>query len=248
MACRFPETNVRTMGRAARGVTGIKFKLEDDCVVSMEIVPSPVPLMEEVEIPEGEEDTSVTDETAPEVEETEDAAVDNAGDETEELVDDGRPQLLVVTSGGMGKRSFVESYRLTKRGAKGVKNVNLAPGETVVAAIRVSHGDEILMTTERGQVVRTRVDEIRLVGRNSKGVRIMNLRKGDRITSVSRLVEVEAQEAKDITADQLVATAGTGSDPEYKGEDYELPETAETEAVAEENAAAGETGDAPAGE
>ena len=248
MACRFPETNVRTMGRAARGVTGIKFKLEDDCVVSMEIVPSPVPLMEEVEIPEGEEDTSVTDETAPEVEETEDAAVDNVGDETEELVDDGRPQLLVVTSGGMGKRSFVESYRLTKRGAKGVKNVNLAPGETVVAAIRVSHGDEILMTTERGQVVRTRVDEIRLVGRNSKGVRIMNLRKGDRITSVSRLVEVEAQEAKDITADQLVATAGTGSDPEYKGEDYELPETAETEAVAEENAAAGETGDAPAGE
>ena len=139
----------------------------------------------------------------------------------------------------------MESYRLTKRGAKGVKNVNLASDETVVAAIRVSHGDEILMTTERGQVVRTRVDEIRLVGRNSKGVRIMNLRKGDRITSVSRLVEVEAQEAKDITSEQLVATAGTGNDPEYKGEDYEMPENTEETAPAGND---GENGEAPAGE
>ena len=242
MACRFPETNVRTMGRAARGVTGIKFKLADDCVVSMEIVPSAVPLMEEVEIPEGEEAGSVVEDNTPDVEEAEETAENEAeGEETEELVDDGRPQLLVVTSGGMGKRSFVEYYRLTKRGAKGVKNVNLAPGETVVAAIRVSHGDEILMTTERGQVVRTRVDEIRLVGRNSKGVRIMNLRKGDRITSVSRLVEVEAQEAKEVTPDQLIAAAGTGNDPEYKGEDYEMPETGD--AVAENSETTG--GDAP---
>ena len=182
----------------------------------------------------------MVEDNTPDVEEAEET-VENESEETEELVDDGRPQLLVVTSGGMGKRSFVEYYRLTKRGAKGVKNVNLAPGETVVAAIRVSHGDEILMTTERGQVVRTRVDEIRLVGRNSKGVRIMNLRKGDRITSVSRLVEVEAQEAKEVTPDQLIAAAGTGNDPEYKGEDYEMPETGD--AVAENSETTG--GDAP---
>ena len=226
MACRFPETNVRTMGRAARGVTGIKFKIADDCVVSMEIVPSAIPLGPESEMPE--QDDAVE---AVEPVETETVETEGEGDDDEVLVDDGRPQLLVVTSGGMGKRSYVEGYRLTKRGAKGVKNVNLAPGETVVAAIRVSHGDEILMTTERGQVVRTRVDEIRLVGRNSKGVRIMNLRKNDRITSVSRLVEVEVEEPKTDDAEQIVAAAGAGNDPEYKGEDLEntAVETTETE-------------------
>ena len=228
MACRFPETNVRTMGRAARGVTGIKFKIADDCVVSMEIVPSAIPLGPESEMPE--QDDAVEAVEAVEVE-AEAVETEGEGDDDEVLVDDGRPQLLVVTSGGMGKRSYVEGYRLTKRGAKGVKNVNLAPGETVVAAIRVSHGDEILMTTERGQVVRTRVDEIRLVGRNSKGVRIMNLRKNDRITSVSRLVEVEVEEPKTDDAEQIVAAAGAGNDPEYKGEDLEntAVETTETE-------------------
>ena len=226
MACRFPETNVRTMGRAARGVTGIKFKIADDCVVSMEIVPSAIPLGPESEMPEQDDAVEAVEPVEVEAVETE-----GEGDDDEVLVDDGRPQLLVVTSGGMGKRSYVEGYRLTKRGAKGVKNVNLASGETVVAAIRVSHGDEILMTTERGQVVRTRVDEIRLVGRNSKGVRIMNLRKNDRITSVSRLVEVEVEEPKTDDAEQIVAAAGAGNDPEYKGEDLEntAVETTETE-------------------
>ncbi len=228
MACRFPETNVRTMGRAARGVTGIKFKIADDCVVSMEIVPSAIPLGPESEMPEQDDAVEAVEPVEAEAETVE---TEGEGDDDEVLVDDGRPQLLVVTSGGMGKRSYVEGYRLTKRGAKGVKNVNLAPGETVVAAIRVSHGDEILMTTERGQVVRTRVDEIRLVGRNSKGVRIMNLRKNDRITSVSRLVEVEVEEPKTDDAEQIVAAAGAGNDPEYKGEDLEntAVETTETE-------------------
>ena len=228
MACRFPETNVRTMGRAARGVTGIKFKIADDCVVSMEIVPSAIPLGPESEMPEQDDAVEAVEPVEVEAETVE---TEGEGDDDEVLVDDGRPQLLVVTSGGMGKRSYVEGYRLTKRGAKGVKNVNLAPGETVVAAIRVSHGDEILMTTERGQVVRTRVDEIRLVGRNSKGVRIMNLRKNDRITSVSRLVEVEVEEPKTDDAEQIVAAAGAGNDPEYKGEDLEntAVETTETE-------------------
>ena len=92
----------------------------------------------------------------------------------------------------MGKRSYVEHYRLTRRGAKGVKNINLRDGETVVASVQISHGDEIIITTERGQVVRIPVDEIRIVGRNSKGVKIMDLRKGDKITGVARLKELEA--------------------------------------------------------
>jgi len=83
----------------------------------------------------------------------------------------------------------------------------------VVAAIRVSPGDEILITTQRGQVVRTRIDEVRLVGRNSKGVRIMNLRKNDRITSVSRLIEVKVDDAGTAGETETVAAAAATAEP-----------------------------------
>ncbi len=215
MACRFTENNVRTMGRAARGVTGIRFKIEEDYVVSMEVVPSAVPIGPET-VEEAEEEAS------PAAEEAEIPAEESLDSEDELLVeDDGKPQLLVITSGGMGKRSYVENYRLTKRGAMGVKNMNLDPAEKIVAAIRVRHGDEILITTKRGQIVRIRVDEIRLVGRNSKGVRVMNLKKGDEITSVSCLVQVETDAKDENPEDQVIAAAGTGADPEYNPEEEE---------------------------
>jgi DNA gyrase subunit A len=171
LACRFAETDVRSMGRVASGVTGVKFKLDGDYVVGMAVVPS---------LPED------TDE------------------------DDGStgvgPELLVVSNGGMGKRSFVSKYRKTRRGAKGVRNINLAEGESVVAALLVEPGDELIITTTLAQTVRIPVDEVRTVGRASKGVRIMRFKKdGDEITGVAKVVKVEAD----------------GDDGESSGEDAE---------------------------
>jgi DNA gyrase subunit A len=207
MACRFYEQEVRAMGRAARGVTGIRFKLDGDCVVGMEVVPAEGTAPQMEELPEGAE--------LPELPETEEPADEAEGADGEEIIEDtGKPQLLIVTSGGMGKRSYVEHYRLTRRGAKGVKNINLRDGETVVASVQISHGDEIIITTERGQVVRIPVDEIRIVGRNSKGVKIMNLRTGDKITGVARLKELEALPGE-----------------ENKADNAEAPETAEAPAA-----------------
>lgn len=204
MACRFKSGDVRAMGRTARGVTGLRFKLDGDWIVSMEVVPPSSDA--EVELPpeiiEGtvndEQSDSIVDEPAdnpldPELEDEDNADEDNG----EGLEDTGKPQILIVTSGGMGKRSYVEDYRLTRRGAKGVKNLNLREGEEVVAAVKVRHGDELIITTERGQVVRISVDEIRIVGRASRGVKIMELRKGDRITGVARLIEVEGQKLQE---------------------------------------------------
>ena len=215
MACRFAETDIRTMGRASRGVTGIRFKLDDDYVVGMEIVPSAVPLGEETDFePEAEAGDISDDSQAEESAASGDEEVPETDEADEAVPEDlSKPQLLVVTSGGMGKRSYVENYRLTRRGAKGVKNMNLAPGESVVAAIRVSPGDEILITTQRGQVVRTRIDEVRLVGRNSKGVRIMNLRKNDRITSVSRLIEVKVDDAETAGENETVVAPAATAEP-----------------------------------
>lgn len=193
MACRFVETDVRTMGRATRGVTGIRFKLADDEIVSMEVVPASGAVSELPEVDEAAVEAEEPAE-APETEPAETADGEDVASDEEEFVDDGRPQLLVVTSGGMGKRSYVDHYRLTRRGAKGVKNLNLRPGEVVIAALRVKHGDELILTTERGQVSRIPVDEIRIVGRASMGVRIMDLRKGDKVTGATIVVEVEANE------------------------------------------------------
>ena len=236
MACRFAESQIRAMGRAARGVTGIRFKIDGDYLVSMEVVPgegSP----EELIIPAAEDEIVETAEAEEIADDAEDIAEEET-DETEEtddavIEDNGKPQLLVVTSGGMGKRSYVEKYRLTKRGAKGVRNLNLDENELVVAAIRVKHGDELLITTQRGQIIRIPVDEIRIVGRSSKGVRIMNLRKGDVITSVSCIVPVDMPEEKEIDpAEANFASAGSGTDyaarhfDENGDEIYEVEEEA----------------------
>jgi DNA gyrase subunit A len=161
MACRFDQAQVRPMGRTARGVTGMRFKLPNDYLVGMEVI------KEEVgEIEEGQEENATG------------------------------PELLVVTSRGMGKRSFVSTYRKTKRGAKGVTNIRFRETEDkVIAAIQVEKGDELVLTTERGQLVRIPTDEIRTIGRASKGVKIMNLRETDRITGAAKIVKVEGEES-----------------------------------------------------
>lgn len=227
MACRFKSGDVRAMGRNARGVTGIKFKLEGDWVVSMEVVPGDgtvsAPL--DTALPEGAEDAAEPEEID-EVEEP----VGEENDDTA-LEDTGKPQILIVTSGGMGKRSYVEDYRLTRRGAKGVKNLNLRDGEEVVAAVKVQHGDELIITTERGQVVRISVDEIRIVGRASMGVKIMELRKGDRITGVARLIEVEGQKKPEDNPEDIAVPAGTSAEP-AEGAAEDAP--ADTEPPAQE--------------
>ena len=105
-----------------------------------------------------------------------------------------QPQEIIVTNGGMGKRSCVSTYRKTNRGARGVVNVRLRENETVLGVVQVTDEDELMMTTERGQLVRIPVHEIRRVGRAAKGVIIMRLNDGDRITGISKVAAAEKTE------------------------------------------------------
>jgi DNA gyrase subunit A len=197
MACRFEQgAQVRPMGRTARGVTGIRFKLADDYVVSMEVMAKSVDVVEDEEY-----------ETTEAVE-----IVETEATETAEITLDANPQILVVSDGGMGKRSFVATYRKTKRGAKGVTSIRLRDGETVIAALQIALDDELMLTTEKGQLVRIPANEIRTIGRASRGVKIMNLKDGDTITGVARIVKVEgepdllkedSEEVATETADQM---------------------------------------------
>lgn len=204
MACRFDQNDdqVRPMGRTARGVTGMRFKIDNDCIVSMEVIRELI----------GDEatldDEDAVDTVAVELESDDDAPVSGFG-----------PEILVVTTGGMGKRSYVSSYRKTNRGAKGVANIRLRDGEEVLSVLQILDHDEILLNTERGQLVRIPASEIRSVGRNSRGVRIMNLNDGDKLTGVARLVEVEGEEKKTNPADEEgTIPAGTPvATPEVEG-------------------------------
>lgn len=184
MACRFDQNDdqIRPMGRAARGVTGMRFKLEGDEVVSMEIVSEPTYDEAEIEV-ENEDPTAPVTETEVEVELEEDASGSDAYG--------AGPEVLVVTDGGMGKRSYVSAYRKTNRGARGVVNIKLREGEHVLSVIQITGDDEILLTTERGQLTRIPAHEIRRVGRASLGVRIMNLNSGDRLTGVARIIKID---------------------------------------------------------
>ena len=214
MACLFDQDDeqIRPMGRTARGVTGMRFKIDGDSVVSMEVIREHVYTEAEMTGEEGETET----EGEVEVETDEEGPVFGSG-----------PEVLVVTDGGMGKRSFVSTYRKTNRGAKGVVNIKLREGEHVLAVVQVTDDDEILLTTERGQLVRIPASEIRTVGRASKGVRIMNLNNGDRITGVAKLVKVEIEKTAvtvdgeiENKADNVLAEAAAmPEEPAVPGED-----------------------------
>ena len=74
-------------------------------------------------------------------------------DDEAEAESKGGAEILVVSDGGTGKRSFVSTYRRTKRGAKGVTSIKLKENEKVVSALQITAGDELLLTTEKGQTV-----------------------------------------------------------------------------------------------
>jgi len=184
MACRFTlsDEELRPMGRTARGVTGMRFKIDGDYLVAMTVIRETL-----------DDEDALLDEDA-EVVETESA------DDGEIIENAAGPQVLVVSDGGMGKRSLASTYRKTRRGAKGVVSIKLRENEKVVNTIQIQEGDELLITTERGQLTRIPLDEIRTVGRASKGVKIMNLNDGDRITGAVALIEVKGENAKDENA------------------------------------------------
>jgi DNA gyrase subunit A len=93
--------------------------------------------------------------------------------------------LLVVGENGVGKRSKVELFRKTKRGAKGV--IAIKVGEktgAVVGAKKVVDSDELLIITTSGMIIRTEIAQIRGMGRATQGVRLINLRESDKVSDI----------------------------------------------------------------
>ncbi|HVS70767.1 MAG TPA: DNA gyrase subunit A [Phycisphaerae bacterium] len=106
---------------------------------------------------------------------------------------DNQVTVLTACENGYGKRTPVEEYRLTRRGAKGVINIKTTDRNGPVVGVKpVRDGDELMMITKGGQVVRIGVSgELREMGRNTQGVRLLRLDPGDRLVSVARVVPEE---------------------------------------------------------
>src|SRR3954464_7738185 len=121
-------------------------------------------------------------------------------------MDVARPgqDLLVVTEGGYGKRTSVDEYRLTSRGAKGVKTITFTEAKGLLAgALVVREHEELVFISQNGMVQRTSVKGINRYGRASQGVKVMNLREGDRVSAVALVQESEASTAAAAPPDEL---------------------------------------------
>ena len=145
-AVRFPEKNVRPMGRSAAGVIGMTLADENDAVVGM------------VCLEPGDKESSI----------------------------------LVISEKGNGKRSEIEDYRLTNRGAKGVKTLQVTDKTGVLVAIKmVRNADDLMITSKNGIVIRVSVAELPILGRATQGVRVIRLDEEDDIADVTVVYDAE---------------------------------------------------------
>ena len=101
------------------------------------------------------------------------------------LEPDGGKDVLVLSENGYGKRTDLDEYRVTNRGGKGVKTINITDKTGKLISIQAVTDDNDLMIINRsGLTIRTAVSQIRVAGRATQGVKIINLREGDAIASV----------------------------------------------------------------
>ena len=122
---------------------------------------------------------------------------------------DSKQDVLVLSENGYGKRTDLDEYRITNRGGKGVKTINVTEKTGKLISIQAVTDDNDLMIINRsGLTIRTAVSQIRLAGRATQGVRIINLREGDAIASVMA-VPAAGDEDEEV---QSAEGAATGND------------------------------------
>ncbi|CCZ81692.1 dNA gyrase subunit A [Odoribacter laneus CAG:561] len=106
-----------------------------------------------------------------------------------------KANVLVVSENGYGKRSDIEDYRITNRGGKGVKTINLTEKTgKLISLIDVTDEDNLMIITKSGLTIRLEVSSLRVMGRNTQGVRLINLRNDDAIAAVAKVSAAKEEE------------------------------------------------------
>ncbi len=141
--------------------------------------------------------------------------------------------ILVVSSKGYGKRSSIADYRITNRGGKGVKTINLTDKTGELISIKnVTDEDDVMIINKSGIAIRMKLSDLRTMGRNTQGVKLINLKGKDEIAAVAKvirqeeedepeldengepIISPEAQEGNETTNSEGSAESEEGSEPE----------------------------------
>jgi DNA gyrase subunit A len=177
-AIRFRESDVRSMGRGATGVRGMR-------------------LIKTFAGTEDEADDSAL------VESVDDEAVESNSDGAQVIaliVADGG-DILTVSELGYGKRTPVEQFPRRGRGGQGVIAQALSDKTgRLIGAVAVSSSDEVMLISEAGILIRFKTSDVRNMGRNTQGVRLMRPDDGDRLVGVDRIDGEDAENAPDVVA------------------------------------------------
>lgn len=169
-AIRFNEEEIRPMGRASRGVTGIRFG--------------------EVEGPE---------EVPPAVQGEEPISAGTLPNEPDRVIGmeiiRGNSTILSVCEGGYGKRTPLEEYRTQSRGGKGIYTIKVTERNgLVVGILQVDENDDLMVMTSSGKITRFNVNEVGVIGRLTQGVRLMSVEAGEKVISLCKAQKLEGED------------------------------------------------------
>ena len=102
--------------------------------------------------------------------------------------------ILVVTEKGYGKKTDVEEYRMTHRGSKGVKGLNITEKNGNIVSFKTVHDNEDLMIiTNSGTIIRLPIEQVSSTGRVAQGVRLINLKDDQKVSTVA-MIEKEKED------------------------------------------------------
>ena len=139
----------------------------------------------------------------------------NENDEVVGMVcaEDLNTQILVVSEKGFGKRSEIEEYRITNRGGKGVKTINITEKTgALIAILGVKDDEDLMIITRSGVAIRTPIEDLRVMGRNTQGVKLINLKGSESIAAVTKVTKEEDEEEEGSTGEIIEGTASESTD------------------------------------
>ena len=159
-------------------------------------------------------------------------SLDNDNDEVVGMIsiDDPETTVLVVSEKGYGKRTDIDDYRVTNRGGKGVKTLNVTDKTGNLVAIKgVTDKEDLMIINKSGIIIRIAISELRTMGRATQGVRLITLKGDDEIASVAKIEHDEEEELDDAVAEANDAEAAvdTDGDTEAKGDEPSTDEVTE---------------------
>ncbi|MBD1428526.1 DNA gyrase subunit A [Sphingobacterium litopenaei] len=128
-------------------------------------------------------------------------------------VNSSEVSVLVVSEKGYGKRTDLDDYRITNRGGKGVKTINVTEKTGELVAIKdVTDNDDLMIINKSGIVIRIGVDTLRVMGRATQGVRLITLKENDEIASITKVAREEEEELEIEGEESVEGTEDSAAD------------------------------------